>query len=99
MKAPTAATTRQGAAGRATKKIAGKTTNTNRIATKRSGGIVRFPWPCIPQAITTKLKPQIVATRAARRESRRFTRSSQPYDDHAAPANDRTWIHVASLHA
>ena len=32
----------------------------------------------MPQSMTTKLKPQIVATRAARRESRRFTHSSVP---------------------
>src|SRR4051812_42628181 len=93
MKTPTAAITRHGASGRATKKMAGKTTSTKRIATKSSGGTSR-----IPQSITTKLKPQMVATRAASRESRRFTPPSQPDHDHAAPANDRAWIQVASLH-
>ena len=82
MKTPTAAITRHGASGRATKKIAGKTTNVNRIATNSSGGT-----PSIPQSMTTKLKPQIVATRAARSESRRFTPTSQPDVDHVAPAN------------
>ena len=32
--------------------------------------------PPIPQSITTKLKPQTPATRAASRQSRRFTRLS-----------------------
>src|SRR6478736_7685426 len=93
MKTPTAAITRQGASGRATKRIAGKTTNVNRIATNSSGGT-----SSMPQSITTKLKPQMVATRAARSESRRFTPTSKPDDDHAAPANDHAWIQVASLH-
>ena len=72
MKTPTAgdrpATARPGGG---TKKIAGKTTTVNRIAANSSGGT-----PSIPQSITTKLKPQMVATRAARSESRRFTPSS-----------------------
>ena len=46
---------------------AGNTTTANRIAAKSSGGT-----PSMPQSMTTKLNPQIVATRAARRESRRF---------------------------
>ena len=43
----------------------------NRTAANSSGGT-----PSIPQSITTKLKPHMVATRAASRESRRFTGSS-----------------------
>ena len=38
------------------------------MATNSSGGT-----SCIPQSMTTKLKPQIVATKAARSESRVFT--------------------------
>ena len=68
MNRPTAATVRQGAAGRGTRKTAGSTTTVNRMATNRSGGT-----SCIPQSMTTKLKPHTVATSAASRESRPFT--------------------------
>ena len=68
MKTPTATIVRHGASGRRTKKTAGNTTAVNRIAAKSSGGT-----PSMPQSMTTKLKPQMVATRAARSESRRFT--------------------------
>ncbi len=48
--------------------MAGSRTAVNLTAAKSSGGT-----SAIPQSMTTKLKPQIVATRAARRESRVFT--------------------------
>ena len=65
MNAPTAATVRHGAFGLGTRKSAGSITTANRTATSTSGGT-----PSMPQSITTKLKPQMVATRAASRESR-----------------------------
>ncbi len=68
MNAPTPTSTRHGAFGRGTSRTAGKTTAANRMAAKRSGGT-----SCMPQWMTTKLKPQIVATMAASSESRRFT--------------------------
>ncbi len=68
MNTPTARMLRHGALGRGMKKIAGSTTAVKRIATKSSGGT-----SAMPQSMTTKLKPQMVATRAARRESRVFT--------------------------
>jgi len=67
MNPPTAASTRQDTSGRGSSSMAGNTTTANRIAAKSNGGT-----PSMPQSITTKLNPQIVATRAARRESRRF---------------------------
>ena len=71
MNSPTATTLRHGAAGRRTRKTAGTTTTAvKRIAANSSGGT-----PAMPQSMTTKLKPQIDATRAARRESRGFTRA------------------------
>ncbi len=66
MNRPTAAIVCHGASGRRTRRTAGNTTTVNRIAAKSRGGT-----PSMPQSITTKLKPQIVATRAARSESRR----------------------------
>ena len=73
MKTPTAATVRHGAEGRGTKKTAGSTTRVNRMAANSSGGT-----SCIPQSITTKLKPHTVATSAASSESRPFTRPAWP---------------------
>src|SRR6478672_3217583 len=93
MKRPTAATTRQGADGRRTTSAAGTTTAVKRTAAKRSGGT-----PCIPQSMTTKLNPQIVATAAASIESLRSMPPSVPDHDHEAPANAYAPIHVASLH-
>ncbi len=60
MKAPTATTVRQAAAGRGTKNTSGTATRVNRIATSRSGGT-----PARPLSITTKLTPQTTATRTA----------------------------------
>ena len=54
------------------KKIQGKTTRTNRMATNSSGGTSR-PLACRPKSMATKFRPQRTATRAARREWRRFT--------------------------
>jgi hypothetical protein len=71
MNTPTARMLRHGAFGRGMKKMAGSTTAVNRMATKSSGGT-----SAMPQSMTTKLKPQMVATRAARSESRVFTRRS-----------------------
>ena len=68
MKTPTAATVRHGADGRGTKNTAGSTTRVNRMAANSSGGT-----SCIPQSMTTKLKPHTVATSAASSESRPFT--------------------------
>ncbi len=68
MNAPTAASVRHGRSGRGSRNTAGTSTTTKRIATKSRGGT-----PSMPQSMTTKLKPQIVATTAARSESRRFT--------------------------
>jgi len=69
MNTPTTTMLRQGASGREMKKMAGSTTAVNLIATKSNGGT-----SAMPQSMTTKLKPQMVATRAARSESREFTR-------------------------
>ncbi|GEP37869.1 hypothetical protein NPS01_15320 [Nocardioides psychrotolerans] len=71
MNDPTSAIVRQEASGRGTRRIAGSRTSRKRSARNSNGGT-----PSIPQSITTKLKPHTVATRAARRESRRFTRLS-----------------------
>jgi hypothetical protein len=71
MKTPTARMLRHGASGRRMKKMAGSTTAVNLIATKSSGGT-----SAMPQSMTTKLNPQMVATRAARSESRVFTSRS-----------------------
>src|SRR6478735_355671 len=48
--------------GRGTKRIAGKTAKMNRSAPSTSGGVVETP-----TLMTTKLMPQIKATRMARR--------------------------------
>ena len=68
MNAPTAATVRNGTGGRFTNKQATETTE-KRIAANSSGGTVPMP-----QSMTTKLKPQRVATVTTRRVSRRFMR-------------------------
>ena len=69
MKTPTATMLRHGASGRLMKKMAGQ----------HDGGEAdrdeeQRRHPAMPQSMTTKLKPQMVATRAARSESRVFTR-------------------------
>ncbi len=68
MNVPTARITRQVAFGRGRMNTAGMRTATNRMVTNSRGGT-----PLIPQSMTTKLKPQTVATRAARSESRTVT--------------------------
>ena len=68
MNAPTAATVRNGTAGRGTRKQAGTATTANLIAANSSGGTVPMP-----QSMTTKLKPHSEATRTASVVSRRFT--------------------------
>jgi hypothetical protein len=73
MNTPTVATVRHGATGRGMKNTAGKTTNVKRIAAKSNGGT-----PCNPQLMTTKLKPQMVATIAAKSESRVVMTDSMP---------------------
>lgn len=84
MNTPTARIVRQGAVGRRTSRTPGKTTGPNLIAANSSGGT-----SCIPQSITTKLKPQIVATRAARSESRVFTRQVTRQGRHLVDAAGR----------
>src|SRR6185437_3921011 len=93
MNAPTAATVRNGTAGRGTRKQAGTATTANRTAANSSGGTEPMP-----QSMTTKLKPHSAVTRTARRVSRRFTRTSVPAVHDEAPANIPTTDHVASLH-
>ncbi len=65
MKRPTPTTVFQLASGRGTTTTA-RATTAKRIATNSSGGM-----PVMPQSMTTKLKPHIVATRAAISMSRR----------------------------
>ena len=60
MNSPTAMTTRQDTDGRGTRNTAGSTTPVNRSARNSNGGT-----PSMPHWITTKLKPQIVATSVA----------------------------------
>jgi hypothetical protein len=67
MKSPMPASVRQRTAGRATRKTAGTTTATNRIAANSRGGTSSRP-----HSMARKLTPQITATRAARRRSRLF---------------------------
>ena len=67
------ATVRHGAIGRRTKNTAGTTTIVKRMAANSNGGT-----PAIPQLMTTKLKPQMVATSAASMESREFILDSLP---------------------
>src|SRR5215216_7049671 len=97
MNVPTAATTRQDAVGRGTRKMAGSTTPVNRSARNSSGGT-----PSMPHSMTTKLKPQITATSVARREWRTLRVAGMGDSlggvDHEAPAIRSAPNHVASLH-
>ncbi len=72
MNAPTPSTTRHDTSGRGTTSAASETT-ANRIATKSSGGT-----PCMPQSMTTKLKPHRLATVAANSMSRLLMAPSNP---------------------
>lgn len=73
MNAPTATTVRHGTGGRGTRNTAGRTTAVNRSARNSSGGT-----PGMPQSMTTKLKPQTMATRVARSAWRRLRDAVMP---------------------
>ena len=92
MNAPTAATVRNGTGGRLTKKQATETTE-KRIAANSSGGTVPMP-----QSMTTKLKPQRVATVTTRRVSRRFMQLTLRRRTMKHQRTFYTADHVALLH-